>query len=72
MLSMVGLLLQPPCLLWSWLLALAWSTRDLLLGQELINFGFSEDQLTPAHRTLWCNCGVVGFIRSRWGTLENF
>lgn len=69
---MVGLLLQLPCLLWPWLLTPAWNTRSFLLGQELMNFGFSEDQLTPAHRTLRSDCGVVGFICSGWGTLENF
>lgn len=63
MLGAVGLLLQLPYLLWPWLLTFAWSTRNLL-----INFGLSEDQLTPAHRTLWCDYGVIGFICSGWGT----
>lgn len=39
MLGMVGLLLQLPCLLWPWLLTPAWNTRNLMPGQELVNFG---------------------------------
>lgn len=59
---MVGLLLQLLCLLWPWLLTPAWNTRNFLLGQELMNFGFSEDQLTP--------CSQDPTLRLRGGRLH--
>lgn len=38
-----------PYLLWPWLLTPAWNARNLLQGGSWLNFGFPEDQRTPAH-----------------------
>lgn len=49
-----------PCLLWPWLLTPAWNARNLLQGGSWLNFGFPEDQRTPAnmHDTM---LGLLGY-----------